>query len=134
MWGQSNLAGYLDLVDENTEGVGDADDIRKFVRALEAEMKKGAEFGYNILVCCGKKGAAIESYHTGSLSLEKSFTKQYRTNDLSKVVVPSSPRHVTNVGTLVPNGKRQNCNSTDSTLCARLQCILFRANRVYRSL
>ena len=55
MWGQSNLAGYLDLVDENTEGVGNADDIRKFVRALEAEMKKGASFDTTFLCVVGRK-------------------------------------------------------------------------------
>ena len=55
MWGQSNLAGYLDLVDENTEGVGDADDIRKFVQALEAEMKKGASFDTTFLCVVGRK-------------------------------------------------------------------------------
>ena len=55
MWGQSNLAGYLDLVDENTEGVGDADDIRKFVRALEVELKKGASFDTTFLCVVGRK-------------------------------------------------------------------------------
>lgn len=55
IWGQSNLAGYLDLVDENTEGVGGADDIRKFVKALEAEMKRGATFDTTFLCVVGKK-------------------------------------------------------------------------------
>ena len=55
MWGQSNLAGYLDLVDEDTEGVGNADDIRKFVRALEAEMKTGASFDTTFLCIVGRK-------------------------------------------------------------------------------
>ena len=55
MWGQSNLAGYLDLVDENTEGVGNADDIRNFVKALEAEMKKGASFDTTFLCVVGRK-------------------------------------------------------------------------------
>ena len=55
MWGQSNLAGYRDLVDENTEGVGDAEDIRNFVGALEAEMKKGASFDTTFLFVVGRK-------------------------------------------------------------------------------
>lgn len=55
MWGQSNLAGYQDLVDENTEGVGNADDIRKFVMALEAEMKKGASFDTTFLCVVGRR-------------------------------------------------------------------------------
>ena len=55
MWGQSNLAGYLDLVDKNTEGVGGTDDIRKFVVALEAEMKNGASFDTTFLWVVGKK-------------------------------------------------------------------------------
>ena len=55
MWGQSNLAGYLDLVDGNTEEVGNADDVRNFVRALEAEMKKGASFDTTFLCVVGRK-------------------------------------------------------------------------------
>lgn len=55
MWGQSNLAGYQDLVDENTEGVGNAEDIRKFVGALEGEMKKGASFNTTFLCVVGRK-------------------------------------------------------------------------------
>lgn len=55
MWGQSNLAGYQDLVDENTEGVGSAEDIRKFVGLLEAEMKKGASFDTTFLCVVGRK-------------------------------------------------------------------------------
>lgn len=55
MWGQSNLAGYLDFVDENIEGVGGPDDIRNFVVALEAEMKRGASFDTTFLWVVGKK-------------------------------------------------------------------------------
>ena len=55
MWGQSNLAGYLDLVDENAEGVGNADDIREFVKVLEAEMKKGASFDTTFLCVVGRR-------------------------------------------------------------------------------
>ena len=55
MWGHSNLAGYLDLVDENTEGVGNADDIKKFVKSLEEEMKKGASFDTPFTCVLGRK-------------------------------------------------------------------------------
>ncbi|KAF6222573.1 hypothetical protein HO133_000618 [Letharia lupina] len=55
MWGQSNLAGYLDLVEENVEGVGDANDIKSFVRKLEEEMKKGASFDTTFLCVVGRK-------------------------------------------------------------------------------
>lgn len=55
MWGQSNLAGYLDLVEEKTEGVGDAEDIRKFVKLLDSEMKQGASFDSPLLCVVGEK-------------------------------------------------------------------------------
>ncbi|MCJ1405147.1 hypothetical protein MMC11_008373 [Xylographa trunciseda] len=55
MWGQSNLAGYQDLIDENTEGVGNAEEIKKFVGALEVEMKKGASFDTTFLCVIGRK-------------------------------------------------------------------------------
>ena len=55
MWGQSNLAGYLDLVEENVEGVGNASDIISFVRMLEGEMKKGASFDTTFLCVVGRK-------------------------------------------------------------------------------
>jgi hypothetical protein len=42
-------------MDENTEGVGNAEDIRKFVKALEAEMKKGASFNTTFLCVVGRK-------------------------------------------------------------------------------
>jgi len=42
-------------VDENTEGVGNADDIRKFVRELEVEMKKGASFDTTFLCVVGRR-------------------------------------------------------------------------------
>jgi hypothetical protein len=55
MWGQSNLAGYQELVDENTEGVGNVEGIRKFVGALDAEMKKRASFDTTFLCVVGRK-------------------------------------------------------------------------------
>lgn len=55
MWGQSNLACYLDLVEEKTEGVRDAEDIRKFVKLLDLEMRQGASFATPLLCVVRRK-------------------------------------------------------------------------------
>ena len=55
MWGQSNLAGYLDLVEEKTEGVGDAENIRKIVKLLDSQMKQGASFDSPLLCVVARK-------------------------------------------------------------------------------
>ncbi|KAL6718589.1 hypothetical protein ACLMJK_004681 [Lecanora helva] len=55
IWGQSNLAGYVDLVEENVEGVGNAGDMRQIVKVLEAEMKKGASFNTTFMCVGGKR-------------------------------------------------------------------------------
>ncbi len=55
MWGQSNLAGLDDLVEDKVADMQNSGEIKKYSLALEAELKKGAGIDTTFICVVGKK-------------------------------------------------------------------------------
>ena len=53
--GLSDLAGLEDLVDERLLGVEEAEEMKKFSAAVEAEMKKGAMLETTFFCVVGRR-------------------------------------------------------------------------------